>query len=119
MNRLQNQIIYFSANQLRKLGFSFNEEADPRVMEMLRVIQSLDNHVINFKIEEHPDGTWIAESTNIDGIMTGSHDPREKQELLKDAVFTYFEIPPQLCKNHLLRSDNEPARIEQRVHVGA
>ncbi len=119
MKRLRNQLVYFSANALRKLGHNFNEEHDERVSEMQHVINSLDNHAVNFKIEVSPDGNWSAESINIEGIMTGGKDPREIPEMIKDAVFTYFEIPPHLAKDELIRTDNEPAKVEQRVHVGA
>lgn len=119
MKRLQNQLIYHAYNALRGRGVKFNESADPRVVEMHETIAALDNKAINFKIEQHPDGTWTAESTNVDGIMSGSKDPREIPELLKDAIFTYFEIPPQLCNDSLLRADNEPVKVEQTVHVGA
>ncbi|PJE65338.1 hypothetical protein COU91_02200 [Candidatus Saccharibacteria bacterium CG10_big_fil_rev_8_21_14_0_10_47_8] len=119
MKRFQNQFVYLSANTLRKLGYSFDEENNERVKEMRATIRELDNHSINFKIEHHPDGTWSAESTNIDGIMTGGKDPREVPDLLKDAVFTYFEIPPHLCRDEALHTDNEPAEVKQNVHVGA
>lgn len=119
MKRIRNQFIYFSANALKRLGYKFNEEHDDRIGEMQHAIAALDNHTIQFKIEHAPDGTWSAESVNIDGIMTGGRDPRQVPEMLKDAVFTYFEIPPHLCKDELLKSDNEPATVEQRVHVGA
>ena len=119
MKRLQNQFINFATSKLRKLGHNFNEESDYRVVKMRSTINSLDNHAIQFKIEQYPDGSWSAESTNINGIMTGSKDPRETPELIKDAIFTYFEVPPQLCRDDLLRSDNEPAMVKQTVHVGA
>lgn len=119
MKRLQNQLIYFTTSQLRKFGINFNDETNKYVAEMLDTINHLDNHAISFKIEHYPDGGWSAESTNIEGIMTGSLDPREAPELIKDAIFTYFEIPPQFCRDDLLRSDNEPARIKQTIHVGA
>ncbi len=119
MKRLQNQVIYLSANALRKLGYNFHEESNKRVKEMRDAINDLENHSVSFKIDQHPDGSWSAESTNIDGVMTGSNDPREIPELLKDAVFTYFEIPPQLCRDDILRTDNEPAKVKQNVHVGA
>ena len=119
MKRLQNKFINFATSKLRKLGHNFNEEADDHVVEMRSTINSLDNHAIQFKIEQYPDGSWSAESTNIDGIMTGSKDPREIPELIKDAIFTYFEVPAKFCKDDLLRSDNEPAMVKQTVHVGA
>jgi len=111
--------MYFAASKLRKLGINLNEEANSSVSEMLETINHLDNRAIQFSIEQYPDGSWSAESTNIDGIMTGSLNSREIPELIKDAIFTYFEIPSQLCRDDLLRSDNEPATVKQTVHVGA
>ncbi len=119
MKRIQNHIVYTVARALKRRGVNFSEESNPQVREMHRTIAALENHVISFNIEAHPNGSWSAESTNIDGIMTGSKDPREVPELIKDAIFTYFEIPPHLCRDNLLRSDNEPVTVEQRVHVGA
>lgn len=119
MKRLQNQLVYHVSNALRRRGIKFTESADPRVTEMHETISALDNKAINFKIEQHPDGTWTAESINIDGIMSGGTDPREVPEMLKDAIFTYFEIPPRLCNDTLLRTDNEPVKVERTVHVGA
>lgn len=119
MKRLQNQFIYLSANALRKLGYGFNEQASKPVRDMQAAIATLDNHAIQFKVEQYPDGTWSAESTNVDGIMTGGTDQREAPELLKDAVFTYFEIPSQFCNDSILRTDNEPAKVKQYVYIGA
>lgn len=119
MKRLQNQITYFAANQLRKMGVNFNELENEQVQEMKRAINSLDGNGILFTIENYPDGSWSAESINIDGIMTGSRDPREVSSLIKDAIFTYFEIPPQLCMDDLVRSDNEPVTTKQRAYVRA
>lgn len=48
---------------------------------------------IKFKMEFYPDGSWTVESVNIDGIITGSDNIKEVNILIKDAVFTYFEIP--------------------------
>lgn len=117
--RLQNQSIYAISNAMRKAGWNFNEASNPRVQEMQSTINELENKSVDFYIEQQPDGTWVAQSTNIDGIMTGGKDPREIPEMLKDAVFTYFEVPPQFCNDALLHSDNEPAKIQQRVHVSA
>jgi predicted RNase H-like HicB family nuclease len=119
MRRLQNYYIYLTAATLRKFGLDFNVSGDKNVGYMRRTIAVLDHHAIEFEIEQYPDGSWAAESKNLDGIITGSRDIREAPELLKDAIFTYFEIPPHLCADNLLWSDNEPAMVEQTVHVGA
>lgn len=119
MARLQNQIIYHFAKALKKLGHNFDPQNHDKVMEMGKAIQALENRGIEFRIETYPDGSWSAESTNIEGIMTGGGNLNEAPALIKDAIFTYFEIPPQLCDESLLRSDNEPITVNQTVHVGA
>lgn len=72
---------------------------------------------IKFKIEFYPDGSWTAESTNVDGIITGSDNVKEINNLIKDAVFTYFEISPQFCNDSFLKTDNEPAVVVQKVYA--
>ena len=119
MNKLRNKVTHSAANAMRRLGHNYNEATDSRVIEMQRTINALNNHSIQFNIEQYPDGNWSAESTNISGIMTSDRDPQKISELIKDAIFTYFEIPPQPCRDELLRSDNEPAKIEQTIHIGA
>lgn len=107
--------IYRLAQMLRRIGYDFHEEKDPRVQAMRKAIRDLGS--IQFKIEVFPDGSWAAESTNIDGIITGGTNKDSINETLKDAVFTYFEIPPQLCNDSLMRSLDEPMKLEQRVYA--
>jgi predicted RNase H-like HicB family nuclease len=117
--RIQNNAIVMISNALRKAGWNFNEASNSYVVEMQRTIAQLEEKSITFYIEQQPDGGWIAQSTNIDGIMSGGNNPQDIPEMLKDAVFTYFEIPPQFCNDSLLRSDNEPIKVQQKVHVSA
>lgn len=112
-------LVYSFSNLLRSWGYKFNEDTDLRVQEMKSRIASLENGAINLKIEQYPDGTWCAESTNLDGLITGGKDLTQAPDIIRDAIFTYFEIPPYLANDKLLRADNEPKRIEQNVHVGA
>ena len=72
---------------------------------------------IEFKIEQHPDGTWTAESTNIDGIITGGDTLWDVNEMVKDAIFTYYEIPPHLANDSLIRGENEPVTVRWRVYA--
>lgn len=109
------KIIYQLAQILRRVGFNFHEEKDPRVQAMREMIKKLGS--IQFNIEVFPDGSWAAESTNIDGIATGGTNKENINESIKDAVFTYFEIPPQLCHDHLMRTSDEPLKLEQRVYA--
>lgn len=113
--KLVNQSIYQISRLMRRFGITMHEENDPRVIAMKREIQKLGR--IEFRIEQHPDGVWSAESVNIDGIITGGDHGSDISASIKDAVFTFFEIPPQLCNDILLRSDNEPVTVMQRVYV--
>lgn len=119
MRLLSNRIIYSAANALRRVGVEFDESSNDSVIAMRQAINELEGRSIEFHIEQYPDGSWHAESRNVEGLMTGSNDPREIPEMLRDAIFTYYEIPPHLCKDTLLSSDNEPATVEQDIRVGA
>lgn len=114
--RLLNQTIYFVAQTLRQAGFDFGATNDRRLENMREEIQRLGGR-IEFKIEQYPDGSWAAESVNVDGIITGGRDAKEISATIKDAIFTYFGIPPWLCRDDLLKSDNEPVTLTQRVYV--
>jgi predicted RNase H-like HicB family nuclease len=107
--------IYAIANLVRKAGFNLKETENKRVIEMRKEISKIGK--IEFKIEQYPDGSWVAESTNIDGIITGGKTTKDISSTIKDAVFTYFEIPPHLCVDTLLRGDNEPVTLTQRVYA--
>ena len=111
-----NKIVYITAQQLRKMGFNFNESSDPRVLEMKKEIKKVGGK-IEFNIEQFPDGSCTAESVNIEGILTGGRNSKEISLTIKDAIFTYFGIPPQLCNDNLLRGDNEPVTLKQHIYV--
>ncbi|EKD33272.1 MAG: hypothetical protein ACD_76C00055G0004 [uncultured bacterium] len=109
------KIVYKIAQAMRHIGYSFHEENDARVKAMREAIGTIGS--IKFKIEVFPDGSWAAESTNIDGILTGGTNKESINENLKDAVFTYFEIPAHLCNDALIKSQDEPLMLEQRVYA--
>lgn len=111
-----NKIIYLAANKLRDWGYNFNENLDTRVIAMKKEIQRIGGK-IEFKIEQYPDGSWTAESANLDGIITGGTNNKESTSTIRDAVFTYFSIPPHLCNNNILHADNEPVTMTQNVYV--
>ena len=113
---LLNKMFYVIAQQLRYCGYDFKEANDKRVQNMQRELRNLGGQ-IEFSIEQFPDGSWTAESVNIDGIITGGKDTKKITNTLKDAVFTYFGIPPHLCNEKSLRADNEPVTLKQRVYV--
>lgn len=113
------RVVYRAAQFLSSIGFTFDSSRNEQVLAMKKALRKLDNSRINFYIEQYPDGSWSAESTNVDGIATGGTDPRLTQEMLKDAVFTYYEIPAHLCDSVQLRTDNDPVTVQQKVHVSA
>ena len=111
-----NKTLYFASNALRYFGYDFHEGADKRVCTMKDTIRQIGGK-IEFKIEQYPDGSWTAESVNVDGILTGGTSTKAASSTLKDAVFTYFRIPPHLCNDAVLRADNEPVTVMQHVYV--
>ena len=114
--RLLNKTIYLVAKQLRQWGYNFNEDADQRVLVMKKEIQHLGGK-IEFKIEQYPDGSWSAESVNLDWVITGGTSTKEVTNIIKDSIFTYFGIPPHLCNDAVLRADNEPVILKQLIYV--
>lgn len=110
-----NKYIYNLSGLARKLGYDFHETADERVVKMKKEIDNMGR--VEFKIEQYPDGSWSAESTNFDGIITGGTNTQNIASTIKDAIFTYFEIPPHLCVDTLLKGNNEPVTIKQNVYA--
>ncbi|TSC53814.1 MAG: Uncharacterized protein LiPW39_57 [Parcubacteria group bacterium LiPW_39] len=106
--------VYKMSLILKKAGIDFNSGKNPAVLNMQRTINRLEGG-IKFKIEFYPDGSWAAESENIDGIITGGKIAKHIDSVIKDAIFTYFEVPPHLCNDNLLKAPNEPVVVDQRV----
>ena len=111
-----NQIIYFLYKVMRQLGVGDLKQNDLRLEAMKKEITKAGGKV-EFKIEQYPDGSWAAESVNIDGIITGGKTTKNISPTIKDAVFTYFGIPPYLCIDEVLKADNEPVILGQKVYV--
>ena len=110
-----NKLIYIFAQGLRRIGYNFHEDQDPRVKAMQAQIQQLGS--IQFKVEVATDGSWVAESTNIEGILTGGTNQHNITEHIKDAIFTYFEIPPYLCDDALMKSSGEALTLGWRIYA--
>lgn len=107
------KMIYSVHRLLKKMGIGRNPQKDERVIAMQEKLHELGG--VDFKIEIHPDGSWSAESANIDGIITGGSDAKEIDATIKDAVLTYFHISPSVADDTLLRAPNEPVMIRQCV----
>lgn len=109
------KVIYTIAQFLRTLGVTFGEETDARVIAMKQEIATLGS--IQFEVELHADGAWTAVSTNVSGIITGSNSTSEMDSLIRDAIFTYYNIPPHLCVDGLLRADSEHVTPTHRIYA--
>lgn len=84
-----------------QLGVDDLTRNDLRLEAMRKEITKAGGKV-EFKIEQYPDGSWAAESVNIDGIITGGKTTKNISPTIKDTVFTYFGIPPYLCIDEAL-----------------
>lgn len=114
--RIINQTIYFLYKKLRQIGIDLVSPNDIRLEAMKKEIAKIGGK-IEFKIEQYPDGSWTAESVNVDGIITGDKITKNVSATIRDAVFTYFGVPPYLCQDDVLKADNEPTILKQKVYV--
>lgn len=110
---------YKAANLMRRYGYNFREELRPEVIEMQKEINTLEKKNINFDVKAYPDGSWTAKATNVEGLLTGGRDQSKINDLIKDAIFTYYGVPSQYANDKLLRNTGEPISVEQQVHVTA
>jgi predicted RNase H-like HicB family nuclease len=109
------RIIFRASQLLQKIGLRLNERESLAVLNMRHILQEIGR--IEFDVEYHPDGTWVAESKNLDGIITGGKNPSKVEETIKDAIFTYFDIPPQFVDDSMILSDNESAVVQKQVYA--
>ena len=108
-------IRYKTVRAMRKLGLGFDPSKSEEIKNMREVMASLSGGGIQFTVSREANGEWMAESVNIDGILTGGDAKDDVDEMIKDAIFTYFGIPPQFCDDSLLREASEPVVIKQEV----
>ena len=90
-----NKLRYNFANTCRKIGIGFDGKNNANVKNMLKTLSRLENQQIKFKIEFDKNGNWSAESINLPGIITGGDVTDNLNELILDAIFTYFDIAPE------------------------
>ena len=77
---------------------------------MQESLNRLDGNKVEFSVTTNDDGSWYAYSTNIDGIFTSGDKNDNISEMLKDAVFTFYEVPSAYADDRLLKSTGE--RVE-------
>ena len=112
-------IRYRVARAIIKTGVNFDPIKNDAVRNMRDTITSLPTSNIQFIVSSESNGDWVAESVNLSGILTGGTKNDDVQEMIKDAIFTYFEIPAKYCEDSLLRTAGEPVIIKQEVFATA
>ncbi len=117
---MKTSLTYKIYSILRSRGFDTNSAQNEDVINMQKEIDLLDSKNINFNLRSYPDGSWIAKSTNVEGIVTGGTSHNEDVDaIIKDAVFTYYGISPKHCEDKLLRGSGQPVNAARNVHVAA
>ena len=112
---MQYSIRYKIAKLLRKAGAKFDAAKCPEVINMQEVVAALSGGSIQFTVSREPNGDWIAESVNIRGILTGGTAADDVNKMIKDAIFTYFEVPARYCDDALIRASGEPVVVTQEM----
>lgn len=107
------------ANFARRYGVKFDTMQNPSVVKMREEIELLGKNGIEFSINTYGDGSWSAKSVNVDGIITGGINQAEFVEMIKDAIFTYYDIPPQYCEDQLLKGAGEKKTVKNEIFVTA
>ncbi len=101
------------------MGMKVDPLSSGEVREMREAIDSLGEGGIKFEIGTYADGSWSARSTNVEGIITGGFDRSEMTEMVKDAIFTYYGVPPQYCEDKLLQGTGEKKTVKNEILVTA
>ena len=114
---MKTSLSYKFARAVKRLGVNHNSESDSAVIAMRREIANLDGGQVNFSVSIDRDGSWYAESTNVDGLLTGGDNQAEIDEMLKDAIFTYYNIESRHADDALLRSSGDVTNIKQQVQL--
>lgn len=114
---MKTSLSYKLAHIARNHGVDFKTEDDPTVLAMRKEMSRLDDGQVNFSVTVERDGTWYAESTNVDGLLTGGDNQAEINEMLKDAIFTYYGIDAKHCDDAILRSTGDVTVIKQQVQL--
>lgn len=111
-------LAYILTHLAKNIGVNFDPAKCPKLAEMRKEISELPNG-IQFTISCNPNGDWVAESVNIPGILTGGTAKDDVDTMIKDAIFTYYGIPPKYCDSNILRNTSEPTVIKQALYATA
>lgn len=114
---MKTSIRYKLTKVIKGMGFSFKQSNSTAVADMMKELNELKS--IDFRIETFPNGDWVAESTNLTGIITGGSKGDDISEMIKDAIFTYYGVPAEYCESKILRAAGEPRKLTQEVAITA
>lgn len=114
---MKTSLSYRVARLARKYGYDFNSRNNEGIKKMLEDISKLGPAGISFSISTQSDGSWYAESTNVDGLLTGGFKLGELDETIKDAIFTYYDIDPKHCDDLLLKGSGDAQILKQQFNV--
>lgn len=116
---MKTSLRYKLARLARTKGVQFHSEDNEAVIAMRREIGSLGSNGIEFAVSIDRTGEWFAESVTLPGIITGGTNAQDMDEMIKDAIFTYFGIDPKHCDDTLLKNIGDSTAIKQLVQVTA
>lgn len=111
-------IRYCLARLAKQLGVQHSSQNCGALQEMQKEMAALPDG-IQFSITRDVSGDWVAESINIDGILTGGGPDDKVDDMIKDAIFTYYGVPPEYCDNTLIRNASEPVTTKQAMYATA
>lgn len=77
---------------------------DPSVQNMYKTMKDLGG--LEFEINTDASGKWCASAVNLPGVITGGDKDDDKDSVIRDAIFTYFEIPREFALDALLKQEN-------------
>lgn len=78
---------------------------NPAVRNMYKTMKDLGG--LEFEIEvDKKSGKWCASAVKLPGIITGGDKDDNKDSMIRDAIFTYFEIPREFALDELLKQEN-------------
>lgn len=102
---------------MRSKGYQFQELRHPAIEALQEEVGELKG--IDFEVKAYPDGSWVAKSKNVEGLLTGGRNQKDIDAQLKDAIFTYYGVPPQFANDNILRNSGEPITAKKSVRVTA
>lgn len=110
---LKTSMTYRFVSALRRIGIKPDLESNANIAVLHKEIADLNG--IEFSVSRFPDGEWMAKSTNVDGILTGGDATDNIEDMIRDAILTYYDIAPAYCDDIKIHSSNNREVVRQEV----